>query len=71
MIRINKLYSEPLSFEPIEFKEGINLILGESDESSNKTNGVGKSLLIEFINFGLMKDYSRSRLSKNPKQRFF
>ncbi|MEH8800493.1 DUF2326 domain-containing protein [Klebsiella variicola subsp. variicola] len=70
MIRINKLYSEPLSFEPIEFKEGINLILGESDESSNKTNGVGKSLLIEFINFGLMKDYSRSRLSKIPSKDF-
>lgn len=66
MIRINKLYSEPFSFEPIEFKKGINLILGEKDKSSNKTNGVGKSLLIEFINFGLMKDYSRSRLSKIP-----
>ena len=46
MIRINKLYSEPYSFEPIEFKKGINLILGEQDDSSNKTNGVGKSLLV-------------------------
>lgn len=70
MIRINKLYSEPSSFEPIEFKRGINLILGEKDESSNKTNGVGKSLLIEFINFSLMKDYSRSRLSKIPSKDF-
>lgn len=70
MIRINKLYSEPSSFEPIEFKSGINLILGETDESSNKTNGVGKSLLIEFINFSLMKDYSRSRLSKIPSKDF-
>ncbi|MBI1681117.1 DUF2326 domain-containing protein [Citrobacter portucalensis] len=70
MIRINKLYSEPSSFEPIEFKKGINLILGEQDDSSNKTNGVGKSLLIEFINFGLMKDYKRSRLSKIPSKDF-
>jgi uncharacterized protein YydD (DUF2326 family) len=70
MIRINKLYSEPFSFEPVEFKAGINLILGEKDESSNKTNGVGKSLLIEFINFALMKDYSRSRLSKIPSKDF-
>ena len=70
MIRINKLYSEPSSFEPIEFKKGINLILGERDESSNKTNGVGKSLLIEFINFSLMKDYNRSRLSKIPSKDF-
>ncbi|HAP1401521.1 TPA: AAA family ATPase, partial [Escherichia coli] len=70
MIRINKLYSEPYSFEPIEFKKGINLILGEQDDSSNKTNGVGKSLLVEFINFGLMKDYNRSRLSKIPNTVF-
>ncbi|EDC6026880.1 AAA family ATPase, partial [Salmonella enterica] len=70
MIIINKLYSEPYSFEPIEFKKGINLILGEKDDSSNKTNGVGKSLLVEFINFGLMKDYKRSRLSKIPNTVF-
>lgn len=70
MIRINKLYSEPFSFEPVEFRKGINLILGEKDESSNKTNGVGKSLLVEFINFGLMKDYNRSRLSKIPNTVF-
>jgi len=70
MIKINKLYSEPYTFEPIEFKSGINLILGEKDNSSNKTNGVGKSLLIEFINFGLMKEYKRSRLSKIPKDDF-
>lgn len=70
MIRINRLYSEPFTFEPVEFKKGINLILGEKDESSNKTNGVGKSLLIEFINFGLMKDYSRSRISKIPNTVF-
>lgn len=70
MMIINKLYSEPSSFEPIEFKKGINLILGEKDDSSNKTNGVGKSLLIEFINFGLMKDYKRSRLSKIPSKDF-
>ncbi|HGU6469401.1 TPA: DUF2326 domain-containing protein [Yersinia enterocolitica] len=70
MIIINKLYSEPFFFEPIEFKAGINLILGEKDHTSNKTNGVGKSLLIEFINFALMKDFKHSRLSKIPKKDF-
>ncbi|MFF6009581.1 DUF2326 domain-containing protein [Rahnella sp. R3(2024)] len=70
MIKINKLYSEPFSFEPVEFKSGINLILGEKDITSNKTNGVGKSLLIEFINFTLMKDFKRSRLAKIPTKDF-
>lgn len=32
-----------------------------------KTNGVGKSLCIEFINYALLKDHSKSRVSKIPK----
>lgn len=70
MMKINKLYSEPKAFEPVDFYSGINLILGEKDETSNKTNGVGKSLLIEFINFSLMKEFSKSRLSKIPSENF-
>ena len=70
MLKINKLYSEPKAFEPVEFYSGINLILGEKDETSNKTNGVGKSLLIEFINFSLMKEFNKSRLSKIPSENF-
>ena len=70
MIKINRLYSEPELFEPIEFFDGINLILGEKDESSNKTNGVGKSLSIEFINYCLLKDFSYSRVSRMPKDAF-
>jgi uncharacterized protein YydD (DUF2326 family) len=52
------------------FEEGLNLILGEKDESSNKTNGVGKSLCIEFINFALLKQASDSRVKKIPKAIF-
>lgn len=70
MIRLNKLYSEPFTFESIEFKPGINIILGERDETSNKTNGVGKTLLVEFINFALMKEFKRSRLAKIPAKDF-
>lgn len=70
MIRINELYSEPERFDPVIFRAGLNLILGEKDSSSDKTNGVGKSLLIEFINFSLMKDFHRSRLAKIPASDF-
>jgi uncharacterized protein YydD (DUF2326 family) len=47
MIKLNQLYSEPRTFESINFKPGINIILGEKDTTSQKTNGVGKTLLIE------------------------
>lgn len=75
MIRIKKLYSEPALFDPIEFFEGINLILGErvkSEETSirqyQKTNGVGKSLCIEFINFCLLKSTEDSRVMLIPEE---
>lgn len=70
MLKIKKLYTEPEMIDPVVFKKGLNLILGEKDESSNKTNGVGKSLCIEFINFALLKQVSDSRVKKIPKAIF-
>ncbi|MDO8571708.1 MAG: DUF2326 domain-containing protein, partial [bacterium] len=77
MIRLLKLYSHPQKFTPIEFTDGINLILGEKvDEGERKTrkdrktNGVGKSMCIEFINFCLLKDADGSRVMKIPFDKF-
>ncbi len=69
-MRIELLYTEPATIEPIEFGEGVNVVLGESDDTSSKNNGVGKSLCIEFINFALLKKKSDSRVSKIPKEAF-
>lgn len=66
MLRIKKLYTIPPVISPIEFDDGLNFILGEEDSSSNKTNGVGKSLCVEFINFALLKAKSKSRVSLIP-----
>lgn len=68
MLRIRKLYSEPSVFDPISFEDGINLILGETTEGNVKTNGVGKSMAIEFINYGLLKRHEESRVSLIPEQ---
>lgn len=68
MIKINRLYSEPHIFEPISFEYGINIIMGEEAESTNKKIGVGKSICIEFINFCLLKRISDSRLNLIPKK---
>ncbi|GMK40560.1 hypothetical protein PCCS19_36160 [Paenibacillus sp. CCS19] len=70
-IKLKKLYSEPEIFNPIEFSDGVNIILGEKSDSTTtagrKTNGVGKSMCIEFINFCLLKKYSDSRIALIPK----
>ncbi len=67
MIKINKLYSEPEIFDPIFFDYGVNIIMGEKSDSTNKKIGVGKSVCIEFINFCLLKRIADSRLNLIPK----
>lgn len=68
MLQIRKLYSEPEAFNPITFEDGFNLILGETTEGNVKTNGVGKSMAVEFINYALLKRHSDSRVSLIPEE---
>lgn len=67
-VKLKKLYSIPSVFKEITFMDGLNIILGEKSEDvgnkNKKTNGVGKSVCIDFINFGLLKSYDETRLSK-------
>ncbi len=68
-IKLKKLYSIPEEFKEIKFNDGVNIILGEKSEENgnsknNKTNGVGKSVCADFINFALLKDYEDTRISK-------
>jgi len=70
-IKLLKLYSDPEVFKPITFNDGINLIMGEkvSDgniKKANKTNGVGKTLCVEFINYCLLKTTTHCRVNKIP-----
>lgn len=69
-MRIKQLYTEPATIAPIFFHEGVNIILGESDTTSSKNNGVGKSLCIEFLNFALLKRKAESRVARIPKAAF-
>lgn len=76
MITLKKLSFSPSTFqdkklEPVIFERGLNFIVGDKSESGNKKeqnkmNGVGKSLLIESINFCLFKKLEDSRISKIP-----
>ncbi|MDD6467028.1 MAG: DUF2326 domain-containing protein [Erysipelotrichaceae bacterium] len=73
-MRLKRLYSENRIFEEIEFIDGVNIILGEKyDDTSikgRKTNGVGKSMSIEFLNFCLLNDYKQSRIAHIPQEVF-
>src|SRR4051812_31017276 len=69
-MRISRLYTEPPTIDPVVFEPGVNVILGESDDTSSKNNGVGKSLCIEFLNFALLKRKAESRVAKIPKASF-
>jgi uncharacterized protein YydD (DUF2326 family) len=70
MLLLRKLYSNPQIFDAITFLPGVNLILGEPSEGSAKTNGVGKSIAIEFLNFALLSKYSDSRVKRIPSDVF-
>ncbi|MDO5516193.1 MAG: DUF2326 domain-containing protein [Clostridium sp.] len=69
-MRLIKLYSEGGIFDEIIFHDGVNLILGEKyDETTvqgRKTNGVGKSMSMECLDFCLLSDYAPSRIKRIP-----
>ncbi|MDC5806383.1 DUF2326 domain-containing protein [Vibrio europaeus] len=58
-MKISKIYSnKPSTFEPIEFSEGFNVIIGEIRLPENKdrdSHNLGKSKLTELIDFGFLK----------------
>lgn len=68
---LTKLYSEPawLFAKPIEFKPGVNFIFAKkikSDNPKNSLNWLGKSLLLNFIDFCLLS--SESKHIKSAKE---
>lgn len=52
------------NFKPIKLKTGVNIILAQ--RVNNTTNGVGKSLFLESIDYVLGSDYNKSELAKYP-----
>ncbi len=71
MFRLHRLSCSPHFFDPVEFKEGVNLILGERSDKGpqgKKVNGVGKSLCVEFLHFALLRSFSDTRVSRIPRE---
>ena len=60
---IYKVYADNESFNSIELNSGLNIVLGVKTETSNDNdtmNGVGKTTLLEIIDFCL-----GSKIDKN------
>lgn len=72
MATLNCLYSETRLFDRVEFRSGINIILGRYPKSDVETgqersvNGIGKSTLVRLIDFMLLATPGHSPL--NPSR---
>jgi len=74
-MQLNKLYSNQKGFHTVNFKEGVNLVIGEAtkenaDNMQKTVNGVGKSLLIKLIDFCLSCDPIEDFETKLPEWEF-
>lgn len=69
---LSRLYSEPSNlFDPIEFQDGVNFIFGKKEVNSSKDslNGIGKSTILEMIDFCLGADFNQSSMSRLFKEK--
>ena len=65
-----KLYANKSFFKPIEFKQGLNLIVAErtaGSDSKNSCNAVGKTTLIEIIDFCLGAQFGKKSKLNAPE----
>lgn len=72
-MKLSKLYTnQPAYFTPIIFNSGLNAILGEIKTTAEKdTHNLGKSLLVQIIDFCLLKKKDRFvLLGVEPLQEF-
>ncbi|MEZ5325938.1 MAG: DUF2326 domain-containing protein [Verrucomicrobiales bacterium] len=74
MFRLTQLGISPPLFGPVTFHEGVNIVMGEKwdDEASQgkKTNGVGKSLFVDFLHFALLRKHTDTRIPLIPIDEF-
>jgi uncharacterized protein YydD (DUF2326 family) len=67
MVKLKRIFSEPLLFDEVKFKDGINIIQGKYSKtiSERGINGVGKSTLIRLIDFALLSDNTNDYFDLN------
>ncbi|SON49316.1 DUF2326 domain-containing protein [Vibrio tapetis] len=73
-MKISKIYSNrPNIFQPIEFNEGFNVIIGQirlHDDKNKDSHNLGKSKLAELIDFGFLKQRHKETFLFKHMDRF-
>lgn len=64
MFKLTSLSSPSGLFEKIIFKNGLNIILGRYSKSGKDINGIGKTTIINLIDYCLLADGVKSELFK-------
>ena len=71
-MKINKIYADQL-FKTTKFNKGLSVILGEPKDRANRekdTHNLGKTLLLELIDFLLLKGTTKAHFLKRHARRF-
>lgn len=67
MVILNSIYSETGLFDRVEFRLGINVILGKYADAERSVNGIGKSTLVRLIDYAFLSSPRGSlNLSRAP-----
>ena len=70
-MKLSKLYCNDKRFKTVYFKEGFNLILGNVDnKNKNDTHNLGKTTLIEIVDYMLLKSSSHFFNGKSKEEIF-
>ena len=71
-MKLSKIYTDlPQYFKPINFNDGLNVILGKVTQPKNAnkdSHNLGKSLLIDIIDYCLLKKNSSNSFTNNLPQ---
>jgi len=64
---LEKLYSETGLMDEVEFRAGVNIVLGRyaHDKQESGINGIGKSSLVRLVDYALLSDSAGRRFSQS------
>ena len=66
-MKLKQLYSNSETFHNIKFNDGLNVVLGKVYQKYDKlkdSHNLGKSTLIEILDFMLLKDIDKDHIFK-------
>lgn len=72
-MKISKIYSNDDRFEDIDFNDGLNIVLGKITNKENldsDSHNLGKSTLIELIDFLFLKELKKGHFIKDNYSKF-